>query len=333
MPSKNKTKSSAKNNAQKPQKTVQKSGFNTQVSTKIHNQSKSLIKRDDLIKDYKNRNSANVVRIQKKEVERFASNKNQFLGKRDKRNIFDDFDQDENQQDDLLLQTHKGVAIDDLDNEELGGSVASDQEVDEIDQEMLEGLRFHGFDNEADAKADNIDPTKQKKSKKEIYEEVIKKSKKAKADRQEFKEDYMDSVKNLDEEVNDLRKLITCGKRLKRSDYQNEDMDDYALMAHKLGNERILAPQKVEKKVDNKAEERRKKKIVNELDSDSEDGVDMDTGVDGLKDGLKKNRKFRDNEQLKSHKEARKYDKTLDFLKNLNDVYFYLILAYIQGFC
>jgi len=56
-----------------------------------------------LIKDYNNRNSANIVKIQQKEKKRFDSNKNQFLGKRDKRNIFDDIDEDHNQEDDMLL--------------------------------------------------------------------------------------------------------------------------------------------------------------------------------------------------------------------------------------
>jgi len=51
--------------------------------------------------------------------------------------------------------THKGVAIDDLEDEQLKRSIASDEEVDEIDQEMLESLRFQGFDDEENAKGGN----------------------------------------------------------------------------------------------------------------------------------------------------------------------------------
>ena len=42
-----------------------------------------------------------------------------------------------------------------MDNEELGRSVASDQEVDEIDQQMLESLRFSGFKEEDGASERN----------------------------------------------------------------------------------------------------------------------------------------------------------------------------------
>jgi len=159
-----------------------------------------------------------------------------------------------------------------MDNEELGRSVASDQEVDEIDQQMLESLRFQGFDEEEGAKAGNREdaPTK-KKTRKEIYEEVIKKSKKAKHERQEFKEDYGEKVKELDDELMGIGELLATRKKIKVANTAESEMDDYQLMALKLSGERVLGPQKVEKKVDNKAEERRKKKIINELNSDSDE--------------------------------------------------------------
>jgi len=56
-----------------------------------------------LINDYNKRNSANIVRIEKKANNHFKTTKNQFLGKRDKRNIFDEFDENKNEDDDLLL--------------------------------------------------------------------------------------------------------------------------------------------------------------------------------------------------------------------------------------
>jgi len=206
-----------------------------------------------------------------------------------------------------------------MDNEELGRSVASDQEVDEIDQQMLESLRFSGFQEEDGAVADEREPAAaKKKSRKEIYEEVIKKSKKAKADRQEFQEDYLDAVRDLDEEVLNFRDLLRVTKKIKVEDPHKQEKDDYYQMAAKLSTERMLGPTHVEKKVDNKAIERKKKKIVNELNSDSDD-CDKDAGVDGLRDNLRTDRKFRDNEHVNNQKKAKKLDKTLDYLKNLND--------------
>lgn len=314
MPNKKKSQS-LNNNTQKEAKVSKKSGFNNLVDRKFNNQSKTSKQRDLMIKDYQNRHSANTVQIKKKANRDVLRNKNQFQGKRDKRNIFEDLDDGNNNNDDLQLLTHKGVAIDDLEDEQLKRSIASDEEVDEIDQEMLESLRFQGFDDEENAKGGNeADPQKKKKTRKEIYEEVIKKSKKAKHERQEFKEDYFQSVKELDENINDIFNIVGVSKKVKTEDPE----DDYAMMAMKLSGERIIAPGKIAKKIDEK-EQNRKRKIVNQLYSDSDEEQDPEAGVDGLKDGLGKERKFRDVLNAKKQKDSQKMGKTIDFLKGLNE--------------
>jgi nucleolar protein 14 len=297
--------------------------FGGLVQRKFAKQSSSLKKRDDMVKDYNNRHSANIIKIQKEnnEINRSNSKMNKFLGKRDKKNIFDGNSDEEQEGQSGLILTHNGTAIDDLDRYDLQQSHRSEHsDVDEIDQEMLESLRFHNFDATEATALEGQEP--KKKSRKEVYEEVIKKSKKAKAERQEFKEDYVESCRDLDSQVKDIKSIVTMTLKrdIKKVDGYN---DDYMLLASRLSSERVVAP-KVEKKL--KTEENdlknpiKKKKNVKdtwENGSSSDDGG-LDAGVDGLKDGLSgKVRKFRDNEEVKNQKDVKKMEKTLGFLKDL----------------
>lgn len=298
--------------------------FGGLVQRKFAKQSSSLKKRDDMVKDYNNRHSANIIKIQKEnnEINRSNSKMNKFLGKRDKKNIFDGNSDAEDEGQSGLLLTHNGTAIDDLDRYDLQQSHRSEHsDVDEIDQEMLESLRFHNFDATEATATEGQEP--KKKTRKEVYEEVIKKSKKAKAERQEFKEDYVESCKDLDGQVMDIRSIITMTLKrdIRKVDGYN---DEYMMLAERLGSERVVAP-KVEKKL--KTEEidpkhHKKKKNIRETwddGSDSDDGG-LDAGVDGLRDGLSgKARKFRDNEEVKNGKNAKKMEKTIGFLKGLGE--------------
>jgi nucleolar protein 14 len=309
----------------KPSNVVSKPGaaFGGLVQRKFAKQSSSLKKRDDMVKDYNNRHSANIIKIQKEnnEINRSNSKMNKFLGKRDKKNIFDGNSDEEQEGQSGLILTHNGTAIDDLDRYDLQQSHRSEHsDVDEIDQEMLESLRFHNFDATEATALEGQEP--KKKSRKEVYEEVIKKSKKAKAERQEFKEDYVESCKDLDSQVKDIKSIVTMTLKrdIKKVDGYN---DDYMLLASRLSSERVVAP-KVEKKlkteeIDLKNSLKKKKNVRDTWDdgSSSDDGG-LDAGVDGLRDGLSgKVRKFRDNEEVKNQKDVKKMEKTLGFLKEL----------------
>ena len=126
----------------------------------------------------------------------------------------------------------------------------------------------------------------------------------------------MESVKNLDGQIKDIKSIITISdkRNVRKVDGYN---DDYMELAERLGNERVLAP-KVEKKL--KVEDggevgrgRPKKKEVREGGGESDEEDLGDVGVDGLRDGLSKKRKFRDNEEVKNMKDVKKMEKTLGF--------------------
>ena len=256
-------------------------------------------------------------------MDKQASN---FLGKRNKQNIFED-----NEEENLQLLTHNGKAIDDLDEHELKQGIDSDEDLDEIDQEMLDKLRFGGFDEEDDFAEDGEDaegrPQKKKKSRKEVYEEIIKKSKKAKADRQQQKEDNAELVADLDDRCKDIQTIFSNnGTKKLKTDYSSaNEIDEYAMLAEKLTFDRLLAP-KIEKKIKTDGSDHfgRKKKNVTEIEEEKEsDDEDNEAGVEELGDGLKKNRKFRDNKNMKNQKQLANVNQTMDYLKGLAGVVFF----------
>ena len=88
--------------------------------------------------------------------------------------------------------------IDDF-NEEIEGSSVDD----ELNKEYVNELHFGGFDNQG-----NESNEAHKKSKQEIYKEIIKKSKKMRYEKQKLREENINKVDEIDQDQATLNKIL-----------------------------------------------------------------------------------------------------------------------------
>ena len=97
--------------------------------------------------------------------------------------------------------THFGKNVDEIDdfNEKINFS----SEEDNVPAEIVDKLKFTGFE-----KVENKELESKPKSKKEIYEEIIKKSKKAKFERQQQKEEDKVKIEEINSGFSDISGLL-----------------------------------------------------------------------------------------------------------------------------
>ena len=106
-----------------------------------------------------------------------------------------------------LRLTHKGKTLEDMDDYNDRGDRSSGDE--NIPAEIVDKLNFTGFDKEAVPNGtQDKDGVLKKKTKKEVYEEIIKKSKKMKYERQQQKEEDQGTLKELNEGYADIAQLL-----------------------------------------------------------------------------------------------------------------------------
>lgn len=93
-----------------------------------------------------------------------------------------------------------GQEIEKLDdfNEDIEASSAEDEE---INKEMVNELHFGGFENEADG-------SRPRKTKQEIYKEIIKKSKKMRYEKQKLREENLNRVDEIDQDSDTMKKIL-----------------------------------------------------------------------------------------------------------------------------
>lgn len=93
--------------------------------------------------------------------------------------------------------------MDDFKDNEIDRSVSDDN----IDAEMVQNLHFGGFDDDGDER-DERGFQERRKTKQEIYKELIHKSKKMKFQRQQQQQEDDEKVAELDEGFEDIMQLL-----------------------------------------------------------------------------------------------------------------------------
>lgn len=172
------------------------------------------------------------------------------LAKRQKKNLFELSDDDE-QNDEidnfeaLRTLTHNGKALGD-NNDDYQDELDNTDEDEEREAKklMTEDLNFSGFDG----------PGTKKKSRKELYEEIIKKSKKMKHERQKTRMENKERTMELNEEFDSIRSLLkfTPKKKVKEN-----EKDEYENLRAELERDSVVAPTPIEANVDSKFRKKR----------------------------------------------------------------------------
>ncbi|KAL4485457.1 hypothetical protein ABPG72_008325 [Tetrahymena utriculariae] len=184
-----------------------------------------------------------------------------------------DLDSDGENEDAPLKLTHKGKEIEELDDfkDQIDFSDAEDN----IPAEIVDKLNFAGFEKQAE-QVDPQNPQK-KKSKKEIYEEIIKKSKQAKYERQKQREDDKTLLQDVNEGYEDIRDLLQFRGNYKADDYL--DVDEFDILTKELQTDIKTQANTVIKKVEDKKEkklqEKKRKQLKGIMSSDGEEDQDL----------------------------------------------------------
>ncbi|EAR84911.2 Nop14 family protein (macronuclear) [Tetrahymena thermophila SB210] len=202
-----------------------------------------------------------------------------------------DLDSDGENEDAPLKLTHKGKEIEELDDfkDQIDFSDAEDN----IPAEIVDKLNFAGFEKQSE----QVDPSnpQKKKSKKEIYEEIIKKSKQAKYERQKQREDDKTLLQDVNDGYDDIRDLLQfrgyilfnkCifinfvliyNRNYKADEYL--DVDEFDKLTKELQTDIKTQANTVIKKVEDKKEkklqEKRRKQLKGIMSSDGEEDQDL----------------------------------------------------------
>jgi hypothetical protein len=83
-------------------------------------------------------------------------------------------------------------------NEEIEGSSLDEED---LNKEYVNDLHFGGFEN-------NSNDPRLRKSKQEIYKEIIKKSKKMRYEKQKLREDNLNKVDEIDQDEDTMKKIF-----------------------------------------------------------------------------------------------------------------------------
>jgi hypothetical protein len=103
----------------------------------------------------------------------------------------------------FLFKIKLGISVNNIDD--FNEFIENDSEDEKIPNEIVENFHFGGFDNSAKS-------IPQKKTKQEIYKEIIKKSKQMKYEKQKQREENLEKT----EEINNNETLLSKLMSLKR---------------------------------------------------------------------------------------------------------------------
>ncbi len=79
----------------------------------------------------------------------------------------------------------------------------SSNDEEDLNKEYVNELHFGGFED-----SNNNDPSQIRKSKQEIYKEIIKKSKKMRYEKQKLREENISKVEEIDQNEETLHKIL-----------------------------------------------------------------------------------------------------------------------------
>ena len=248
---------------------------------------KSTEKRQSLVNEYKNRGKAGGIKDRrfggKDEVSittRYAIERN-----RNTRKKKFDLDSDDEQIDNFKL-THNGRNIDEDDGPTSKNKHDDDDEF--LDDKIVEKMHFGGKDIDSDSGDDFL---KVKKTKEEVFKEIVAKSKLYKAMRAEVKDENEELIDKLDEDFADIVPFLNTKAKLNK---------DPAARAAQAANMSLLeVSQKQKDKLIAKKSEARKRdqKFVRKAD------MNTDYNYDHLAFSLKDSARARPQLLVKSEKE------------------------------
>lgn len=290
-------------NSKKIQKPTKFSDLVNQRSKKI---SEIVDSRNNLIKEFKGRGNKNVVvdkRFLKKKnmVQKFAGT----IEKRQKKKLaFFNVDSDEEQK---IEFTHKGVNLDQIDDFKDFDDNRSVSD-DNIDAEVVHNLHFGGFDEDGDGDKNEEGFEQRRKSKNEIYAELIHKSKKLKFLRQQQQEENDEKIQELDDDFEEIFDLLAKNPEQYKEEKKVKAKNDlYTNLQNQLSFDRRIKPEAANT-VDPKLAKKKKKNVVEEEENnDSELGIEEEIGA---------NTKF----QRKMQTERRDEKKSKRFLDFMDDI-------------
>lgn len=134
------------------------------------------------------------------------------------------FNLEDNSEDEL---THLGQSLSQMDDEMFQKKNESDDEGNGfIDKHTVHAAHFGGFDDDPD----------RKKSKNEVMQEIIQKSKFHKAERQRLRDENQDLMQDVDAELDDIRSLLVSAPKQDQK-FEKTDYDVFVkeLAAEKRG--------------------------------------------------------------------------------------------------
>lgn len=246
-----------------------------------------------------------------------------FLRKRSKKNLFELADDE----DEEMNMTHNGRDINDMDAEELNVFDGGLDEHGNINPKLVGQMNFSGFDGPS---TDN-----KRKTKKEILNETIKRSKLKKLENQKEQEENFNLKKRLDDEFSDLYGELNFLQQKKLKTQEEPEDDGYTEISRALSFEpRMPSITKIKELREQKEKEGIEKEM--EIDSEEEEDLDMQDEEDYIEyeegDGHEdienelSERKFLGNHSRKADQLANNLHKTIGNLRIAADVYSIIII-------
>lgn len=218
--------------------------FSKLINSKISKATKRVQKRKALLPKKRDISLKNGVKITSKNI--IPS----FLRKRKKRDLFA-----LNSSDEEFGFTHNGRGIDDMDGKELNeyrGLAENSTNPNHIDTDIVNKLNFSGFEEDPE--------NNEKKTRKEIYEEIIKKSKLRKMEAQREQEENIQLGKELDEKFDNLFKELSMRSKKK---LKTGPVDSYQSISRKMMFEpKLKAKVEINEEKKKERENEKRKKIV-----------------------------------------------------------------------
>ncbi|KRX07151.1 hypothetical protein PPERSA_09365 [Pseudocohnilembus persalinus] len=331
MKNANKTKGKIQNLTKKIKKD---SKFQAFATKKQELKDKKNVDRNSVLQKMQKLNKGNVFKDQRGKKQRKIikeQQKNSVLGrngKSQKTSKFQLLSDDEDNNEDILKLTHGGKKLETNDDfkDEIG--YYSDEDDDDVDvqnqQKQLDNLNFQGFNADQLLKLG----AGGKKSKKEIYSEIIKKSKLMKYEKQKQKEENQEKLEELEKNYDEITELLQFrGKQSKQRDNEArrqmdiENNDNY----DKLTREFMFAD-KIQAVVEPKVKKQQKvqednKKTKSRKEAELQAGIlssdDEDENEFVNDDELDAGKKRKEKQIMKHYKKVEQLNNYMDKIKNI----------------
>jgi len=307
--------------------------FEALVSSKTKQIQKVIHDRKTLVNEYRNLNKSNKIydkraiedpQVATKLLIQSKVKMPPALTKKSKKLKFFELDSD----DEVLQLTHKGKNIDEIDDFKNEEFKLSSGDEGKIDAKTVNDYHFSGF-YEGDR---DIAPNgERKKTRQEIFSELIHKSKKAKFERQQLAMENQIKKEKLDDEFQDIRHLLVGNVRQIKEESKKKNLtDDYYSMANLLRDDTKVVPEaKVSEDPERNRERRKNAKMVQEgeeeeedSDEKDEDEFDLDNDEEEMGDDteivMQKNmKKGKMNQLLKNEKNEKKRVRFVDEIRKM----------------